>query len=64
MKRSPIHRHAELQRHAFMRAVNPERKAKRKAEGEVYGLYDEDHTPRNVHARKERGSLHYHHEAP
>jgi len=37
MKRTPLHRHTELQRRSFLRAVNPERKAKRREAGEVYG---------------------------
>jgi len=39
MKRTPLHRHTELQRRSFLRAVNPERKARRKEAGEVYGPY-------------------------
>lgn len=37
MKRTALHRHAQLQRHAYLRAVNPARKAKRREAGEVYG---------------------------
>ena len=38
-RHTELHQTASLQRHAFMRAVNPERKAKRKEAGEVYGPY-------------------------
>ena len=37
MKRTALHRHAELQRRGYLRAVNPERKARRREAGEVYG---------------------------
>lgn len=37
MRRTPIQRHTALQRNAFLRSVNPDRKARRKEAGEVYG---------------------------
>jgi len=37
MKRTPLHRHTELQRRGYLRSVNQERKAKRREAGEVYG---------------------------
>jgi len=50
MKRTPLSRHAQLQRRTWIKAMNRERKAKRRAEGLVYGPYhrwvaDESNAP-------------------